>query len=228
MSPEASDFAWIFVVKPPRERPSAWPSCPPLPRRPTHARARSSSRTSGSDARTNSSRRARRRRLRRRRPCSADRSASTRCPATEALRQGAPPNVLDREEMERFEEPPVILGLPSTSGKTGAKHRKRMRPILIVHLRRHPPQPPFRSETYESCLIQPRNPKISSSENSSTRPSHFTSVYAHLLAFTRLYCKGRATLHCKPAIDDEGLARGEGALVGGEVDSDRGDLLRLP
>jgi hypothetical protein len=28
MSPEASDFAWIFVVKPPRERPSACPSCP--------------------------------------------------------------------------------------------------------------------------------------------------------------------------------------------------------
>ena len=36
MSPEASDFAWIFVVKPPRERPSACPSCPPLLRRPTH------------------------------------------------------------------------------------------------------------------------------------------------------------------------------------------------
>ena len=35
MSPEASDFAWIFVVKPPRERPSAWPSCPPLLRLPT-------------------------------------------------------------------------------------------------------------------------------------------------------------------------------------------------
>ena len=40
MSPEASDLAWIFVVKPPRERPSAWPSCPLLHRRPTHARAR--------------------------------------------------------------------------------------------------------------------------------------------------------------------------------------------
>ena len=40
MSPEASDFAWILVVKPPRERPSAWPSCPPLLRPPTHARAR--------------------------------------------------------------------------------------------------------------------------------------------------------------------------------------------
>jgi hypothetical protein len=28
ISPEASDFAWIFVVKPPRERPSAWLTCP--------------------------------------------------------------------------------------------------------------------------------------------------------------------------------------------------------
>src|ERR1700722_14059621 len=46
MSPEASDFAWIFVVKPPRERPSACPSSPLLLRPPTHARARRSSRTS--------------------------------------------------------------------------------------------------------------------------------------------------------------------------------------
>jgi hypothetical protein len=61
--------------------------------------------------------------------------------------------------MERLEEAPVILGLPSTSRKAGAKHRKRVRPILIVHLRRHALRPPIRSETYESCLIQPRNPK---------------------------------------------------------------------
>src|ERR1700674_3776394 len=33
MSPEASDFAWIFVVKPPRERPSACSSCPFCPGR---------------------------------------------------------------------------------------------------------------------------------------------------------------------------------------------------
>ncbi len=80
-------------------------------------------------------------------------------PGTKAFRQGAPSNVLDREEMERFEEPPVIVGLPSTPRKAGAKHRKRMRPIPIVHLRRHAPRPPIRSETYESCLIQLRNPK---------------------------------------------------------------------
>ena len=36
-------------------------------------------------------------------------------PRTEALRQGAPANVLDGEEMERLEEAPVILGLPSPS-----------------------------------------------------------------------------------------------------------------
>src|SRR5579863_1635379 len=46
MSPEASDFAWILVMKPPRERPSACPSCPLLPRPPTHARARWLNRTS--------------------------------------------------------------------------------------------------------------------------------------------------------------------------------------
>ena len=37
----------------------------------------------------------------------------------------------------------------------------------------------------------------------------------------------RRALQRKPAIDDEGLPGGEGALVGGEVDGDRGDLLRL-
>ena len=40
MSPGVPDFAWILVVKPPRERPSAGPSCPPLLRPPTHARGR--------------------------------------------------------------------------------------------------------------------------------------------------------------------------------------------
>jgi hypothetical protein len=43
MSPEASDFAWIFVVKPPRERPAVLPL---LLRPPTHARAQRSNRTS--------------------------------------------------------------------------------------------------------------------------------------------------------------------------------------
>ena len=78
---------------------------------------------------------------------------------TKAFRQGAPSNILDREEMERLEEAPVILGLPSPSRKAGAKHRKRVRPILIVHLRRHALRPPIRSETYESRPIQLRNPK---------------------------------------------------------------------
>ena len=45
-TPEASDFAWIFVVKPPRERPGAWPSCPFWLRPPTYERARRWSRTS--------------------------------------------------------------------------------------------------------------------------------------------------------------------------------------
>ena len=80
-------------------------------------------------------------------------------PETEALRQSAPANVLDGEEMERLEEAPVILGLPSPSREAGAKHRKRMRPILLIHLRRHALRPPIRSETYESRPIQLRNPK---------------------------------------------------------------------
>jgi len=61
--------------------------------------------------------------------------------------------------MQRFEEAAIVHGLPPASWKAGAKHRKRMRPILIVHLRRHAPRPPIRSETYESCRIQLGNPK---------------------------------------------------------------------
>ena len=80
-------------------------------------------------------------------------------PRTEALRQGAPANVLDGEEMERLEEAPVILGLPSPSREAGAKHRKRVRPIVLIHLCRHGPRPLIRSESYESCLIHLRNPK---------------------------------------------------------------------
>jgi hypothetical protein len=80
-------------------------------------------------------------------------------PGTKAFRQGAPSNVLDREEMERLKEAPVIAALPSSPGKAGAKHRQGVRPIFLIHLCRHAPRPPIRSETYESCLIQPRNPK---------------------------------------------------------------------
>src|SRR6202044_811408 len=60
-------------------------------------------------------------------------------PGTKAVRQGAPSNVLEGEEMERLEEAPVILGLPSPSRQASAKYRKRVPPILIVHLRRHGP-----------------------------------------------------------------------------------------
>src|SRR3984957_11125507 len=91
-------------------------------------------------------------------------------PRTKALRQGAPANVLDGEEMKSLEETAVVRGLPSAPRQTGAKPRKRVRPIVLIHLCRHGPRPLIRSESYESCLIQPRNPKTSSLQNSSTRP----------------------------------------------------------
>jgi len=56
---------------------------------------------------------------------------------TEALRQCAPANVLDGEEMKRLEEAAVVLGLPSTQRQAGAEHRKRVLPIVIIHLCRH-------------------------------------------------------------------------------------------
>ena len=80
-------------------------------------------------------------------------------PGTEALRQSAPANVLDGEEMKRLEEATVVLGFPAATGQAGPEHRKRMRPIVLIHLCRHRPRPLIRSRSYESCLIQLRNPK---------------------------------------------------------------------
>ena len=80
-------------------------------------------------------------------------------PMAEAFRQSAPANVLDGEEMKRLEEAAVVLGLPSTPRQAGAKHRKRVRPIVLIHLCRHRLRPLIRSESYESCPIQRRNLK---------------------------------------------------------------------
>jgi hypothetical protein len=85
--------------------------------------------------------------------------------------KGAPPNILDREEVERFEETAIVAGLPPASWKAGAKHCARVRPILLAHFCKQAPRPPIRSGTKESQLIHLRNPKISSNANSSTRPS---------------------------------------------------------
>jgi len=78
---------------------------------------------------------------------------------TEALRQRAPANVLDGEEMKRLEEAAIVLSLPPTARQAGAKHRKRVRPIVIIHLCRHRLRSLIRSESYESCLIHRGNPK---------------------------------------------------------------------
>ena len=80
-------------------------------------------------------------------------------PSTEALRQSPPANILDREEMKGFEKAPIVLGFPSTPGKAGPKHHKRMRPIFLVHPCRHAPRSPNQPETYESRPIQQGNPK---------------------------------------------------------------------
>jgi hypothetical protein len=59
----------------------------------------------------------------------------------EAFRQSAPANVLDGEEMQRLEEAAIVLGFPPTTRQAGAKHRKRVRPIVLIHLCRHWPRP---------------------------------------------------------------------------------------
>jgi hypothetical protein len=59
----------------------------------------------------------------------------------ETLRQRAPANVLDGEEMQRLEKAAIVLGFPPTTRQAGAKHRKRVRPIVLIHLCRHWPRP---------------------------------------------------------------------------------------
>jgi hypothetical protein len=39
--------------------------------------------------------------------------------------------------MQRFEEAAVVLGFPPASGQAGPEHRKRVRPIVLIHLCRH-------------------------------------------------------------------------------------------
>src|SRR6185312_7062649 len=80
-------------------------------------------------------------------------------PMAEALRQSAPANVLDGEEMKRLEEAAIVLGLPAAPQQAGAKHRKRAPPIVLIRPCRHRLRPLIRSESYESCLVQPRNHK---------------------------------------------------------------------
>jgi hypothetical protein len=62
-------------------------------------------------------------------------------PMAEAFRQRTPANVLDGEEVQRFEEAAIILSFPPATRQAGAKHRKRVRPIVLIHLRRHWPRP---------------------------------------------------------------------------------------
>jgi len=62
-------------------------------------------------------------------------------PTTEALRQRAPANVLDGEEMQRLEEAAIVLSFPPAARQAGAKHRNRVRPIVLIHPCRHWPRP---------------------------------------------------------------------------------------
>src|SRR5579863_451620 len=58
-------------------------------------------------------------------------------PRAETLRQSAPANVLDGERVQRFEKAAIILRLPPTARQASPKHRQRVRPIVLVHPRRH-------------------------------------------------------------------------------------------
>ena len=61
--------------------------------------------------------------------------------------------------MKRLVEAAIVLGFPAATGQAGPEHRKRVRPIVLIHLCRHGPRPLIWSEPYESCPIPLRNPK---------------------------------------------------------------------
>ncbi len=169
--PEASAFAWIFVVKPPRERPSACPSCPLCARGgdvSAHDR-----RVEHLDEMGGSTHRRERveERLEHAGLAQAIEPLPYAVPMTEPLRQRAPSHVLDREEMQRLQEQSVVLGFASSARKAGPKHGEHMRPVFFIHPRRHDVRPPNRSEVYESHQIQAGNRENSTALNSSTRPN---------------------------------------------------------
>src|SRR4029077_18388234 len=103
--------------------------------------------------------RACRRTPQRRRPAQAIEAFPHAVPMAEALRQSAPANVLDGEDMKRLEEAAIVLGLPSPPGQEGAEHRKGVPPIVLIHLFRLWPRHQVRSESYLDARTQPRNPK---------------------------------------------------------------------
>ena len=80
---------------------------------------------------------------------------------TEALRQRAPANVLNRKEMERLKEAAIILGLPPRRGRQArntASVCAQSSSSIFVDMRL---RPLIRSESYQSCLIHRGNPKSS-------------------------------------------------------------------
>jgi hypothetical protein len=159
MSPEASDFAWIFVVKPPRERPSARSSCPLLLRPPTRERARCRVEHLN-EMRCGAHRRERvEEGLEDAGLAQAIEAFPHAVPRTEALRQRAPANVLDGEEMKRLEKAAIILSLASPPRQAGAEHRKRMRQSSSSIFVDIGSGPVIRSESYESCPIPQGNRK---------------------------------------------------------------------
>ena len=118
----------------------------------------------------NSQTRACRRRLRRRQPCSADRSVSTRYSTDRSAPAERASNVLDGEEMKRFEKAAVVFGFPAARGRharntvsvcaqSSSSILVDMRPGLQINRR------PINHAQFNSGI-----PKSSTIPNSSTQP----------------------------------------------------------
>ncbi len=58
-------------------------------------------------------------------------------PVAELGWQGAPGDVVEREEMQRLQKAPVVPALITAPGARGAEHLQHDSPILIRHSRQH-------------------------------------------------------------------------------------------
>ena len=104
--------------------------------------------------------------------------------------------------MKRLEEAAIVLGFPAATGQAGPEHRKRVRPIVLIHLCRHRPRPLIRSVSYKSCPIPLRNPK----------KRHLSKIRPHGLVNASTFTRVFLLLERRRTLGDVAPNR-EGALM---------------
>jgi hypothetical protein len=142
--PRASQRRWIFVEKPPHERPSAWPSCPLW--RPRHAggRGRPCCRASAGAPRPSRSRPGRRTPPRTRPGrASARTGARPSSPLAVPLRKRSPAGALARPPQDAVQDRPVVVAWSARPPALGRQERPDQLPLHVRQVARcHPLLPP--------------------------------------------------------------------------------------